>query len=205
MRVSNAAWHSLQSTAVPAINSPARGIHTSCATSWQRAQFIPPAYRDMYASCGTVAVCQLGWSSRGYAHNCSSHVNHKTILPEGEWLMHSTCTRASWARHQANVAVVNGMPGASEHTQANQLRDIQSRSSVGPTIVGRSLGVRTVRCGPSLGGIHGALQGMRSIHASSLQADSVLRKRRSKMKRHKWKKRQRLLRRKSKVSQGAKR
>lgn len=44
----------------------------------------------------------------------------------------------------------------------------------------------------------------KSLHTSSILADSVKRKRATKMKRHKWKKRMRLLRRRTKTSRGGK-
>ena len=142
----------------------------------------------------------LDLSRRYSASSCNPSIRCGSI-PSGC----SSSVDLLWQARESDTFCSSSNPHPSPPTLTPQL-DKQPAVLSSTIAATRMSGIRLLRTQQSLGNAAPSAHRLsRSLHASSLQADSVLRKRRTKMKRHKWKKRSRLMRRKSKVSQGAKR
>lgn len=202
-------WHSLRSVAPSTAPRHAKDIHTSGPRLWRDSWC--PAHLDVLSQPSKATRYNVVQHpprnpsstylslSRHYTVSRTNQLICCTSIPGGC----SSSARVLRQTGDCQSATFCSSPGPRPAPPSIQLQPNKQPSTLlhSVAVTGWS-GIRLLRTQQSLGN---AVPTSRSIHASSLQADSVLRKRRTKMKRHKWKKRSRLMRRKSKVSQGAKR
>lgn len=198
-------------TATPSL---VREMHASIAPLWRCDSRCHAPLEVPTAHCSSATSCQHqtseGSSESAYLSlsSLSAHYNNTTFSSLScSGFIPGSCS-SGWAfgltRGSASFCSSTSPYPAPTTTQPGPHK--RHSASLGLIIVTRWSGTRLLRPHQFFGSTMPSTQHCsRSIHASAMQADSVLRKRRTKMKRHKWKKRQRLMRRKSKVSQGAKR